>query len=293
MRPRAVAFASILLAACGGRSGSAGAPATGGDGGAAGGGGSAADAGAGGDAGSGGNLIGRCPHGTRGPKLVFVESSVRWYCVDGTEVSNQQYLEFLASAPSPTGQPPECAVNGTFEPAIWPPEAVHEGDSGSLSRPVRFVDWCDARAYCEWAGKRLCGGIAGGPTPFAQYASASASEWYAACSSLGELGYPYGDAYEVGYCRGKDSWPDPIFNQPPVDIVEGYCHGPMMGLYNMSGNVAEWESSCDGTGPAAACRVRGGSYADGAAGLRCDANRKLGRSQSSAEVGFRCCVDAE
>jgi len=64
----------------------------------------------------------------------------------------------------------------------------------------------------------------------------------------------------------------------------------------MSGNVAEWEDSCDGTAAAANCNLRGGSYkASGVdTTLRCDAARTEARLPANAallaDIGFRCCL---
>jgi formylglycine-generating enzyme required for sulfatase activity len=67
-------------------------------------------------------------------------------------------------------------------------------------------------------------------------------------------------------------------------------------LYQMSGNLAEWEDSCDGATTASNCNLRGGSYtaANNAPALRCDATRTEVRMPATdallADVGFRCCL---
>jgi formylglycine-generating enzyme required for sulfatase activity len=54
----------------------------------------------------------------------------------------------------------------------------------------------------------------------------------------------------------------------------------------MSGNVAEWEDDCTGT----ECVVRGGSYMTTAQNeLRCDDRNLEGRSDTTPDIGFRCC----
>jgi formylglycine-generating enzyme required for sulfatase activity len=63
----------------------------------------------------------------------------------------------------------------------------------------------------------------------------------------------------------------------------------MLGLYHMSGNVAEWEDSCTLDGQ---CRVRGGAFStDNEDGLRCDADVLWPRDDDTHnDVGFRCCL---
>jgi formylglycine-generating enzyme required for sulfatase activity len=84
--------------------------------------------------------------------------------------------------------------------------------------------------------------------------------------------------------------------------VHTSCQGGSTGLYQMSGNLAEWEDSCTDAGAEAGasqnCGLRGGSYA--AAGdptaLSCAAARELARMPAAgapdplADVGIRCCV---
>ena len=66
--------------------------------------------------------------------------------------------------------------------------------------PVTCIDWCDAHAYCAWAGKRLCGSIGGGPNIPSSVSIAGADQWYRACSHAGDHKFPYGDTYASGTC---------------------------------------------------------------------------------------------
>jgi hypothetical protein len=58
----------------------------------------------------------------------------------------------------------------------------------------------------------------------------------------------------------------------------------------MSGNVAEWEDSCENqTGPRDACHVRGGAFNGVGQDVGCRSAAGLSRRSSAAHVGFRCC----
>ena len=225
---------------------------------------------------------GRCP-GTAGPTAVRVGA----YCIDKTEVTNAHYMQFLAADAGALPSPPAaCAGHTSYVPssATWPPAAGHDDD------PVR-VDWCGAYVYCAWAGKRLCGAISGGATPFASYADSSSSAWFAACSNAGVLAFPYGATYDVAACNGKD-YPGGIALRA-VGALATCVGGASSALRDMSGNLYEWEDSCDANvGASDSCHIRGGGYlTPGSLNLSC-AGSGVAIPRGSAtfvDVGFRCC----
>jgi formylglycine-generating enzyme required for sulfatase activity len=204
------------------------------------------------------------------------------YRVDATEVTNAQYCEFLAAGAAPqaeTGAQSECLWNATFEPGR-PPEA------GRQDHPVAFVDWCDAYAYCEWRGQRLCGAIGGGANAFAAFADPASSQWYNACSSGGATAYPYGASYDGLACNGADN----LAGAPIVVSSLASCEGGFPGIFDLSGNVLEWEDSCDGSaGGLDGCHVRGGSYLNPGVNLACADGSQAVRETQTATLGFRCC----
>ncbi|MEZ4461496.1 MAG: hypothetical protein R3E66_17605 [bacterium] len=74
------------------------------------------------------------------------------------------------------------------------------------------------------------------------------------------------------------------------------CHSPdaaYAAVYDLSGNAAEWDNSCDGDEPDSACRIRGGSFEFNDVGLRCAMaeNLRWPRMRRVESVGFRCCAD--
>jgi hypothetical protein len=216
--------------------------------------------------------------------------SVGGYSIDATEVTRGQYGEFLQMKGNDTsGQPAVCGWNTSYVPsAAWPPL----GDD-AVASPVNWVDWCDALAYCKWAGKRLCGKIGGGSLTRAQYNSASLSQWHSACTAGGTKKFPYGNTFDPNACIGAAAM---IFSPVPAGSTTT-CQGGYPGIFDMVGNVWEWEDACDGsTGKADLCRWRGSSYYgdDGVPGMpgvfrQCDVDTSNPRDTVDSTIGFRCC----
>lgn len=224
----------------------------------------------------------RSDGGPRGCPLDMVKVPVGadTYCIDSTEITNQAYAKFLAAKPVASNQPSECAWNDDFEPGTWP------AASGEGAHPVVEVDWCDARAYCAWAKKHLCGQIGGGKLPRDAAADANKSQWFNACSKSGSLEYPYGSTFDPKACNGTA-----YEANAPIEVGSlPTCTGGIEGIFDMSGNVLEWEDACDSpSGGMDLCHVRGGSYEDQKETLRCDRPFAIARNKKLRNVGFRCC----
>jgi hypothetical protein len=212
------------------------------------------------------------------------------YCIDATEVTRGDYVKFIAA--NPPQKEPFCAWNKVYVPSLtWPPDAMQ------YQLPVVYVDWCDASSYCSWQGKHLCGKIGGGTVDFADKSDETKDQWYNACTAQGANPYPYGINYDGTKCYGKDAndfdggATSPIAMKDKDGNILSKCQGGQVGLYDMSGNVAEWEDSCDGqTGDSDKCLVRGGSYLSDEAALRCDSPDPRARNTQAPDIGFRCCL---
>jgi formylglycine-generating enzyme required for sulfatase activity len=219
------------------------------------------------------------------------------YCIDRSEVTNAQYQAFLDAPKTGLVVPAACGGNASYAPATSSACTNTHFDPTNLStHPVTCVDWCDAAAYCRWAGKRLCGGVSGGAVSVTDFANPARSQWYNACSRGGTRKFPYGNTYASGYCNGLDymaPWAIAV-------VSAANCQGGYDGLYDMSGNVREWEDGCDASGN---CLQRGGSYLDHDASsitLRCHSGGDSAprssaptapRFDTSSQRGFRCCLD--
>jgi formylglycine-generating enzyme required for sulfatase activity len=227
------------------------------------------------DAGDGGTTPDsgmQCPS-LPGPAMVALPEV---YCIDSTEVTRAQYAAWLATNPDPGSQIDVCSWNSDFVPPEGCLNIIECTGSDCDSWPQTCVDWCDAYSYCEGVGKRLCGKIGGGANDPSDFADTVKSQWYNACTSGGKLAFPYGDTYDPSTCNGKefevDDWgsPVPVASVPSCQSAEpGYA-----GVFDLSGNVAEFEDSCEGTsGVDDKCRVRGSGFVneDGESSyMRCD-----------------------
>jgi formylglycine-generating enzyme required for sulfatase activity len=230
-----------------------------------------------------------CPASRGGPALVRVGT----FCIDATEVTNGEYAAFWNErrlGQDTDGQIAACAWNNSFTPdstggTTWPPQPNRE------RRPVANVDWCDAYAFCQWAGKRLCGRIGQGSlTRWQDTTSVTISQWTYACTSGGRWEWPYGNSYDPNACNAER--PSASANSL-VDVASRPACRTEAGAYDLSGNVEEWADACDASaGANDACAVVGASaFHKVPTDLSCAGSPYADKRSSKYELrGFRCCA---
>jgi formylglycine-generating enzyme required for sulfatase activity len=137
--------------------------------------------------------------------------TVDTFWIDQTEVTNKQYTSCVSAGVCL--QPLE---------AKSPMRSSYYADPQFQNYPVIYVDWYMAKAYCEWAGRRL-------PTE---------AEWEKAARGTDGYIYPWGNN------APNDTLLN--YNSPNRDTTEvgKYPDGQSpYGAYDMAGNVWEWVSS--------------------------------------------------
>ncbi len=131
--------------------------------------------------------------------------------IDKYEVANLQYEQFIAATHRKS---PDHFENRTFP-------------SGKADHPVIFVTWYDAKAYCEWAGKRL-------PTD---------QEWEKAARGTDGRTYPWGNVFDVDKVNSPVRW-STLKLEGDTTPAGAFAGGVSpYGVHDMSGNVWEWTDS--------------------------------------------------
>jgi iron(II)-dependent oxidoreductase len=142
------------------------------------------------------------------------------FYIDKYEVTDDDYIKFVQATRHRA-------------PFHWKDGSIPQGHG---QYPVYNVSWDDAKAYCEWAGKRL-------PTE---------AEWEkAARGGVEKTLYPWGDVLLPGAKKAYNADEGEARSAGPVRKLAQYGmpNGPTrvgsfppngFGIYDMIGNVAEW-----------------------------------------------------
>ncbi len=203
--------------------------------------------------------------------------------IDETEVTNEQYKEFLHfNRNSPHKY---CHVdepdNKDHEPRYWKDyrsQFFKRSIASELApfdektflkpdHPVVGVDWWDAYAFSKWAGKRL-------PSMMEREKAARGTD--------GRI-WPWGDQWKYEKANtGGEKWVENdgyVYAAPAVSFAKGVS---IYGHLNMAGNVAEWTDEG---------YVAGGSSRSNPSQVRCAAFVAREPDYRSFDIGFRCAAD--
>jgi formylglycine-generating enzyme required for sulfatase activity len=224
----------------------------------------------------------RPPPDASPPSEIIIQAPGGAFAIDSREVTVAQFAQFLASTRADAGAVKGCEWKTSLGPAPGcTPSRPGDGD-----QPITCVDWCDAQAYCESRGKRLCARVGGSSVPSDLRLDPLADEWSRACGGpITADRWPYGTDAGALRCNTKER--DAGTTELPGTLSG--CEGAPASLFDMSGNVAEWEDSCTGT----VCAVRGGSYEETTELAKCSRVVELDRATASPTIGVRCCKDLQ
>ena len=193
-----------------------------------------------------------------------------------TEVTNAQFSTFLEE---------------TNRRALAAAKFVGNYMNSQPGHPVVNITYADAEAFCKWLTEKI-GTTVRLPTE---------AEWeYAARSGRAGNKYPWGSADPKQQARYNGNDPSGL------KTVGKEAFAPNgFGLYNMSGNVAEWVSDYysnkyyktspakNPTGPARSKErvVRGGSWKTGKDQLEISRRKKREPYKTDEDMGFRVVID--
>jgi formylglycine-generating enzyme required for sulfatase activity len=214
------------------------------------------------------------------------------FWMDTTEVTVTDYAEFLRGAPPP--QDSLCAWNvpggsgGTpgFEPSsTCAAQAGLDGGTGS-NQPMTCVDWCDALAFCAYAGKDLCRDDIAFPSDSAK------SDFYRACAGPnGSNTYGCAAGCSATVCNGASSGNNAIQPVGAIPACSVLSSDGTTEIFDLSGNVSEWTNSCSPNTETGQCMTRGGAYLSTDSALECATSAPTARKATFPSLGFRCCAE--
>jgi formylglycine-generating enzyme required for sulfatase activity len=219
---------------------------------------------------------------------------LKGFWIGRTEVTNAQYRRFIAAT---NRSAPEHWLGG-------------EPPAGLENYPVVYVEWEDAKAYCEWAGGRL----------------PSEPEWEKAARGGDGRAYPWGVQWDARRCRCFELLSGRAYADAEAAVSEWMgAHDEMregpaavgsyptgaspFGCLDMAGNVLEWcadwyydqayERYAQGdlrppaASPFGLRAARGGSFEQGYSTMfRCSCRYAYDPGAREINIGFRCARDA-
>ena len=201
------------------------------------------------------------------------KQSVRAFWLEATLVTKARFRLFvLAASAWQKGALAAAAHNGGYL-EDW---SGSDFSMAEAARPVTFVTWPAARAFCAWEGKRL-------PTE---------AEWeWAARGGLSDPEFPWGDAPPDAM---RANWSGTKLGRTS-DVRAFPANG--YGLYDMAGNAWQllenrWapRAPTDSADDAPSVRhvIHGGSFEGGVVNLRVRWRDSHPSGGAGPHVGFRC-----
>ncbi|MBS7807303.1 formylglycine-generating enzyme family protein [Variovorax sp. PCZ-1] len=216
---------------------------------------------------------------------------IRGFAIDKTEVSIEQFARYSQATGFVTAA--EKAGGGSTYEGGWVQRKgwtwrMPFGLPTSSKEPAVHITFSEAKAYCQWAGKRL-------PTD-AEWMEAAYTERRASPPAGFATGqtypYPTGSSPQGANCIGDcGSVQTPAAYANPAMTSRGRGHAltgstraGVNGLHEMGGNAWEWTEG----GSESARPTRGGSWWYGASQMHRDHLQTKPSDTAVVYIGFRC-----